>query len=420
MSRQPEDARILDIDQNIQNSQEVTLVSTQAIHEYLALIWKQYQEMNKKGKSKLLDEIEKNTEMHRKAAIRLMKSKSEPKFKRGSGKSVNSYSDASKVFLVKLWKDMGYLGSVRLKGAIPIWIEHWDNKDLDDYSRMELKTMSVSTIERTLKEEKANLRRRLNTGTKRSDSKPKVEIPIRDLSEKPTELGHCEIDCVAHCGGSLTGSHVWTLTLTDIVSGQTECEALLAKNGFEVELALREIEKRLPFKIIALYMDNGSEFLNGNIYNRYAKRLEKIERTEVIKLFRSRPYKKNDQCFVEQKNYTHVRELFGYDRYSGKLMVTLMNNIYRNEARKLWTYFHPQIRLKEKTRVGSKVKRKFHAPVTPFETMKKYLSEEKAQEMQVEMELLNPFKIRKKLRSKLRSFQTYNQKSPDDLGKHVI
>lgn len=420
MNEQPENARILDTYQNIQNSQEVAPVSIQATHEYLALIWKQYQEASWTEKSRLLDEIVKNTNMHRKAATRLMNKKSKPQFKRGAGKTVNAYSDASKVFLKKLWKDMGYLGSVRLKGAIPIWIEHWDNKDLDDYSRIELKTMSVSTIERTLKEEKANLRRRLNTGTKRSNSKPKVEIPIRDLSEKPTELGHCEIDCVAHCGGSLTGSHVWTLTLTDIISGQTECEALLAKNGFEVELALREIEKRLPFKITTLYMDNGSEFLNGNIYNRYAKRLEKIERAEVIKLFRSRPYKKNDQCFVEQKNYTHVRELFGYDRYSGKLMVTLMNNIYRNEARKLWTYFHPQIRLKEKIRVGSKVKRKFHAPATPFETMKKHLSKEKAQEMQIEMDKLNPFKIRKKLRSKLRDFQTYNQMSPDDLGKYAI
>jgi hypothetical protein len=265
VSEQPGSARILDIDQNIQNSSEVTLVSTQTTHEYLAFIWRQYQQANRKVKSGLLDEIEKNTQMHRKAAIRLMKSKSEPQFRRGAGKSINSYTDASKSLLKKLWKAMGFLGSVRLIGTIKISISQWDNPNLDDYSKMELVTMSASTIERVLKDEKAILRRRCNTGTTRSVSKPKVEIPIRDLSNKPTVPGHCEIDCVAHCGGSLTGEHIWTLTVTDIISGHTECEAMIAKNGLQVELALYKIEMRLPFPLLALYMDNGSEFLNGNI-----------------------------------------------------------------------------------------------------------------------------------------------------------
>jgi hypothetical protein len=232
--------------------------------------------------------------------------------------------------------------------------------------------------------------------------------------------GHCEIDCVAHCGGSLTGEHIWTLTVTDIISGHTECEAMIAKNGLQVELALYLIEQRLPFPILALYMDNGSEFLNGNIYNRFSKRLKKVDRKDIIELFRSRPYKKNDQCFVEQKNYTHVRELFGYDRYCGKLMVTLMNNIYRNEWTKLSNYFHPQIRLKEKIRIGSKVKRKFHAPATPFETLKKFLGKDKISDMQTFMDTLNPFDLRKKLRRKLRDFQVYNRKSPEELGKHAM
>ena len=395
-------------------------MSIQAVREYLAFIWEQYQGARKRLKSQLLDEAVKNTDMHRKSVTRLMNKKRKPTFKRGKGKSVNSYTDKSKRLLKVLWKDMGFLGSVRLKGAIPIWIKDWKHAELDDYTRHELKCMSASTIERTLKGEKSKLRRRRNTGTKRSKSKMKTVIPIRDLEFTPKEPGHCEIDCVAHCGGSLSGEHVWTLTLTDILSGWTQCEALRFKNGFEVKLALDRIEDSLPFKLIALYMDNGSEFLNEDVHKRFALRKGPLSREEIIELFRSRPYKKNDQCYVEQKNYTHVRELFGYDRYAGKLMVQLMNGIYSKEWRILSNLFYPQIRLKSKERVGSKVIRKFNAPVTPFELLREHLSQENILLLTKEMEDTNPFDVRKKLKRKLREFQAYNGRSPERAGKYAI
>jgi hypothetical protein len=383
-------------------------------------MWKQYQEASKKYRSKLLDEITKNTTLHRGSAKRLMSRPEEPAFKRGKGKSVNAYTNTSKALLKLLWKEMGYLGAVRMKAAIPLWIDFWDNPNIDDYSLFEIKQMSASTIERTLKEEKAKLRRKLNTGTKGTkNNKMKTLIPIRDLGVMPTELGHCEIDCVAHCGGSLTGTHIWTLTVTDIVSGHTENEAMEYKNGWEVKEALSRIEDRLPFKIIALYMDNGSEFLNEDVHKRFALTKNKIDRETVIDLFRSRPYKKNDQCYVEQKNFTHVRELFGYDRYSGELMVRLMNNVYRNEWRLISNYYHPQIRLKSKERNGAKVKRTFHDPQTPFEILKKYLPESKIAEMEEEMKKINPFELRKKLKRRLTDFQGYNSRSTDRLGKHA-
>jgi len=319
-----------------------------------------------------------------------------------------------------MWKDMGYLGARRMKAAIPKWIGKWENPNADDLVRGELKMMSESTIERSLKEEKARFRRLRNTGTKRSTSKIKTVIPIRDLGFEPTEPGHCEIDCVAHCGGSLSGEHIWTLTVTDIVTGITENEALQFKTGFEVMQALHRIEDRLPFKVIALYMDNGSEFLNQDVYKRFSLKKNKIDREDIVGLFRSRPYKKNDQCFVEQKNYTHVRELFGYDRYSGKLMVQLMNNIYRGEWRLLTNYFYPQIRLKEKIRVGSKVKRTFHKPVTPMELLKYHLSNEEQQTIDETIDKLNPFNLRKKLKRSLRNFQAYNNRSADRLGKYAM
>ena len=411
---------ILDIYQNIQNSPEVSLVSIQGVREYLAFKWIQYQAASKKLKTEILDEIFKNTEMHRGSIKRLMGRATAPTFRRGKGASINSYSEKSRFLLKGLWKDMGYLGAVRLKAALPQWLKFWKQADLDDYTFHELKLMSASTIERVLRKEKAQLRRRTNTGTQRAKGKIKTLIPIRDLGFKPTVPGHCEIDCVAHCGGSLSGSHIWTLTVTDILTGHTECASLEFKNGFEVMLALHRIEDRLPFKIIALYMDNGSEFLNEDVHKRFSQQKRQISREQVVELFRSRPYKKNDQCYVEQKNYTHVRELFGYDRLSGKLMVNLMNNIYRNEWRKLSNYFHPQIRLKSKERIGAKIKRKFHPAITPFENLKPHLIEGVAQKIQSEIDLLDPFELVKKLKRKLRDFQAYNSRPRGGLGKHAM
>jgi hypothetical protein len=417
---QPEKEKIWDISHNSPVFPEVSLVSIQAIQEYLALLWHQYQDASRPVKSKILDEIEKNVKMHRKAAIRLMNKPEEPIFARGKGKSVNSYSDKSKALLKAFWEEQGRLGGVRTKASIPIWIDKWDKADMDDLTRFELLSMSESTVERTLKKPKAEFRRRQNTGTKPGTSKVKTLIPIRDLEFEPQEPGHCEIDCVAHCGGSLSGEFIWTLTLTDIKTGITECEALQFKNGFEVQLALHRIEERLPFKIIALYMDNGSEFLNQDVYKRFSLKKMQIDRKDIIKLFRSRPYKKNDQCFVEQKNYTHVRELFGYDRFSGKLMVQLMNNIYRNEWSTLTNFFYPQIRLKSKERIGSKVKRKFHEPKTPFELLKGFLSEEDLKQLEAKAEESNPFTLRKKLKKKLREFSAYNSRSAERLGKYAV
>lgn len=416
----PEQGIILANKHKSQNFPEVAPVSIQAVREYLILIWKQYQGASKRLKSQLLDEVVKNTGMHRGSAKRVLSRRSEPQFRRGKGKSTSSYSEGSKRLLKVLWREMGYMGAKRLRAAIPNWIDKWEHPDLDDLIRAEIRTMSASTIERALKEEKAKLRRRMNTGTKSNGNKMKTTIPVRDLGTKPNEPGHCEIDCVAHCGGSLSGEHIWTLTVTDILTGHTENEALQFKNGWEVKLALDRIEDRLPFPLIALYMDNGSEFLNDYVYKRFSLKKNKIDRETVIKLFRSRPYKKNDQCYVEQKNYTHVRELFGYDRYTGKLMVQLMNNIYRNEWRLLSNFFHPQIRLKSKERNGAKVKRTFHAPITPFEALQKHLSEEELEKMSTEYNALNPFDLRKKLKRRLRDLQAYNSRSIDRLGKHAM
>ena len=182
-------------------------------------------------------------------------------------------------------------------------------------------------------------------------------------------------------------------------------------------LALREIEARLPFPMIAIYSDNGSEFINDDVFKRFANHKD---RAIPIGFYRSRPYKKNDQCHVEQKNYTHVREIFGYDRLTGKLITQLMNAVYRKEWRLLSNHFLPQIRLKSKERLGSKIIRRFKPPQTPYALLCTYLSGQRLKQFQTEHKGLDPFELRRKLKKKLRDFQAYNSRPRDDLGKYAI
>ena len=374
-----------------QQSLEGTLVSSQAIREYLLLLWEKYQGSSRHEKGRILDELERNLGMHRKAAIRMLRGVTAPRSKQGfKGGRRRRYSEPAKTHLAKLWRLMGYMCSVRMKAALPEWIEFYSANGFDQDMKREILAMSESSIKRFLINARRDLDRRRNTGTRRAPSKILTLVPIRPLGEPPTELGHCEIDCVAHCGGSLSGEFVWTLTLTDIVSGWTECEAMWGKTGAAVKKALEAIEKRLPFALKALYSDNGCEFLNRDIIEKFCR----DGRVEQLPYFRGRPYKKNDQAYVEQKNYTHVRSLFGYGRLDWKKSVSMMNNLYRKEWRLLQNFFMPQQRLLSKFRVGSRVVRKMSTPITPIKRLHGRLHSEAFEKLANYKSNLDPIRLR--------------------------
>lgn len=394
-------------------------MSITAIREYIALLWEKYQEAKKVGKIEILDELCRNLNIHRKSATRLMTAKSSPALKRGQGSGGRQkYSQAAKNELKTLWREMGYLGAVRLKAALPDWLPFYEGPTVNDTIKSELLLMSVATIERTLKDSKADLNRRLNTGTRREKTKHETVVPIKNFTEIPKEPGHCEVDCVAHCGGSISGTFIWTVTLTDMDSGWTECEAIWGKSGFAVRHALMEIEKRLPFKIKGLYFDNGCEFLNDEVIDTFALAGREIP----LKVFRGRPYKKNDQPYVEQKNYTHVRQFFGYERLDWKLAQQLMNSVYRGLWRQLQNHFYPQIKLVEKIRCGAKIKRKVGQPKTPYARLMEnpFMTEEQKNVLRAEHKPLNPFALRKYLRKKLRDFRLYAGKDKVELGRYAV
>lgn len=389
------------------NFQEDRLVTIEAIREYLALLWGQYQELKlREEKSLVLDEICRNLRIHRKSALRLMNGEDVPRKKRGPSKTQRKrYSVKTKEEVKKYWRKTGYIGSPRLKSAIIDWLPHDIDLKTDAATQAELLRVSASTIERWLKPEKAALRRRLNGGT-RSPKKIVTTVPIRNLEFVPKTAGYCEVDSVHHCGGSLSGNYARTLTMVDLAFGWTECEALEALNGVVVKNSLEEIEKRLPFSMVGFYADGGVEFWNKDVIERFINR---DGREIPMEYGRGRPYKKNDQAHVEQKNYTHVRQYFGYDRISGRVAVNKMNAIYRKEWRLLQNYFLPQSKLISKERIGSKVIRKMDAPKTPYQRMleSETVSDKVKEQLLKEREALNPFELRQKLTKKLRDLRRW-------------
>lgn len=177
--------------------------------------------------------------------------------------------------------------------------------------------------------------------------------------------GKMHLDIVAHCGNSASGEFNWTLNATDIYSQWSESVCIVNKSEHEVINAIEEIKRRLPFKIKTINSDNGSEFINWHLL-RYCKR-------ENIILTRTRPYKKDDNAYIEQKNWTNVRKLLGWERYEGKEVADLINDLYSNELRLYFNLFMPSVKLIEVKRIGSRIKKIYEEPKTPLQELKKNL-----------------------------------------------
>lgn len=380
-------------------------MSTQATREYLELMWNQYKTGDRHLKSRILDEVVRNLGVHRKSATRLMRRSYAPRSLQGyRGGRKRKYSEAAKRHLERLWRAMGFMWPKRLKAALNDWLPYDDHPEFDDEVRGEILQMSASSIGRFLEKARAQLRRKLNQGTYRGVRRFVTEVPIRGLGQTPTEPGHCEVDSVAHCGDSMSGTFAWTVNLTDIATGWTESEAIWGKSGIAVKHALELMERRLPFPLKGLYVDNGSEFLNEDVIDKFAR-----NRAKPITVERGRPYKKNDQAYIEQKNYTHVRHLMGYGRIDNEKSVSHMNSIYRSEWRKLQNFFMPQQKLVEKVRVGSRIIRKMGHAQTPYSRLWPLLDQTRQRELAAERSRINPFKARHNQRHKIRDIFGYYQ-----------
>ena len=369
--------------------------------EYLSIVRERYYRSSKSEKTKILNELCAVTGYSRKYALRILAIKHLERPKR-SGKA-KAYSDTAAYHLKHLWRLMGQMCSKKMVQALPIWIEHYEAKGFSLEIKQEVLSMSHATIDRYLKHYKAIMDRRSRSGTKPGKYLKRV-IPIKDFDQQLKDRpGFVEADTVAHCGDSLSGKFIWTLTFTDVYSGWTNNRAIYTKDSDAVISAILHINARLPYDLLAFNTDNGSEFLNRNLILHFSNN----EELKKAVFTRSRPYKKNDNCHVEQKNWTHVRGLFGYDRFDHEELVKIMNDIYMNYHNVLNNFFVPQLKLKEKIRVGAKYVRKYDPAKTPYQRLLEsaHLKVGQKEELRRKYESLNPVILKQELNKMMREFK---------------
>jgi hypothetical protein len=260
-----------------------------------------------------------------------------------------------------VWEAARYPWSARLKALLPRWMSAI-KKRFDVSPRIEKQLLSISPrqMDRRLQGVKLQHQRRIYGRTK-PGALLKHHIPIKTDRWDAKEPGYGEVDLVSHSGNCADGLFAQSLNLTDILTTWVETRALLGKGQHETCEKVEEIEKDLPFGLLGIDSDNGSEFINGHLL-RYC-------RGRKIQFTRGRPYKKDDNAHVEQKNWTHVRKVVGYERYDTEQVVALLNDLYRNELRWMMNLFQPSIRLLKKERRGSRIIRKYDTPKTPLDRL---------------------------------------------------
>lgn len=383
---------------------------------YLDSVIKKYRSANRQQKSAILEELCAISGYHKKHAIRLLnqrgKRRQRGKEKRGRPKKylVSQYLEPLK----RVWLSTDQLCGKRLKMALPLWLPHYSTtyEDLEPEVYQGLLTMSAATIDRLLADARVKGKRGLS-GTKPGKILKK-HIPIRTDQWNEEKPGFLEADTVAHCGSSLAGSFVWSLTMTDICSQWTENRAVWNKGAIGVLNQIEDIENCLPFDILGFDSDNGNEFLNWHLIRYFTNE----ERPRQIQFTRSRPYHSDDNAHVEQKNWTHVRQLFGYERFSNQAVVELMNDLYKNEVSQMNNYFLPNTKLQEKQRVESKIIKKHDKPTTAYQRLMKseHISEEKKKELTEIYNNLNPFELKTSIKKKLdRIFSLINKNNDKNM-----
>lgn len=319
-----------------------------------------------------------------------------------SGVARSRYDDPELLKALKtLWLRSGQLCGKRLKPALPLWLNHYGKHHgrLSPGCRAGLLAISPATIDRLLKPCKAQIRRKRNTGTK-PGTLLKNQIPIRTSNEDIDRPGRLEADTVAHCGGSMSGEFIWSITYTDIHSTWTSLRAVWNKGYEGIRDQTRDVENSLPFPVLGFDCDNGSEFLNHHLTRYFLKRKQPVIFT------RSRAYRKNDNAHVEQKNWTHVRELLGYDRLEEPAMLEELNRLYRDRE-DLNNFFKPSLKLKSKMGMKSRYVKKYDTPATAFERLKAsgMLTEEQQAGLQSRYESRDPFELEQSIQRRLRKIE---------------
>jgi transposase InsO family protein len=362
----------------------------------LRAIYERYRKAGRKAKKVILDEFCQNTGYHRKYAIRLLSGPPPEKRQRQRERRRGvTYSQEMLAVLTAVWEAAGYPWSVRLKALLPLWLP-WIRKRFRLRLEVEkqLRKISARQMDRRLAAQKTQ-RRRCLYGRTKPGYLLKHHIPVKTDRWDVQTPGFTEADLVSHSGNSASGEFAHTLNLTDIHTTWTESRAVLGRGEEPVQRALNQIARDLPFALLGVDSDNGSEFINWHL-KRWCDQRQ-------IQLTRGRPYKKDDNAHIEQKNWTHVRKLLGWDRYDTHEAVAELNDLYRKELRLWMNLFLPSVKLVKKVRVGSKVRRVYDGPRTPLERMQACpeANPEHVARLQQLRKSLDPFALSRRIERKL-------------------
>ena len=362
--------------------------------QYLEEVRKEYERADKQRRSELLNEARRRTRLNRKYLIRILNGvkrsaerKAEPRRRR------RSYGVAVLSSLVEVWEIFDYPCGQRLEPALKQEVERlreFGELRCSDAVAEQLQRISAKTIDRLLAREKQvrGLRRNRNPGVQRLNWE---RVPVKVASEWDTQqLGNVQVDFVAHCGRSTGGDYIHTLSGVDIASGWWEGQAIAVRSQQQTKFGLEQMRPRFPFRIREIHPDNDSALINDLLWDwcREAK----------IRMSRSRPYKKNDNAWVEQKNWTHVRKVVGYRRYDTVAELELLNDIYAL-LRLYRNFFQPSIKLRDKTRIQGRIKRVYEKARTPYQRLlsSKQVSRQIKQQLRLQYQQLNPAELRRQL-----------------------
>ncbi len=319
-----------------------------------------YRSATGKQKRKILDEFVASTGYHEKSAIRVLNGQPITKGRQTRNRP-SLYDEAARGALIVLWEASDRVCGKRLKALLPILLpalERNGHLKLDETIRAKILAMSAATIDRLLRAPRAVTRSKRR---RRIEPEPRRRIPLRTFADWNEPIpGSMEMDLVAHCGAVNRGSYINSLVLTDIASGWTEAAPLVVRESHLVVETLERIRVGLPFALRALDVDNGSEFVN--------ERLIEYCLSRGIELTRSRPYRKNDQAWIEQKNGAVVRKLLGYKRFEGIAAAKAITRLY-GASRLFVNFFQPSFKLAAKHREGAHVSKRYHPPQTPCERL---------------------------------------------------
>jgi hypothetical protein len=381
------------------------MISPTTRQEVLKKLRRRYERAGAEHKRKLLDQAQELLGYHRKAAIRSLRAPTvEPVPRMISGRPVSYEPRVLLPWLRPIWQGTDYACGRRLAAMLPEWIPAYEQHErrMPGEVREKLLTASGRTLDRLLEPLRGQ-------GAGRSLTRPgtllRHQIPIRGSVWEEGKAGWLEVDTVALCGGSVAGEFVWMLDGVDYATTWVEVRAMWGRGQAGTLAALRDVEANLPFELLGLDSDNGGEFLNYHVLSWLQKRPRPVFMT------RSRPYKKDDNAHVEQKNWTHIRQCFGYERHDNPEVVELINALVKGAYGQLLNYFHASLKLERKERIEGRLRRVYGEPQTPLARVlasaevkpqtKRRLEEEKAR--------LNPFALKQSVARSLKAIASLRQ-----------